>query len=84
MLRLATVAAFFAILTSAASSAEGCPGEPNAIGTSRTIAVDPKALPQIGTLQYRQGLPLNDHEIVLTFDDGPLPPSTNRILEILC
>ena len=28
-------------------------------------------------------LPLEDHEVVLTFDDGPLPKNSNQILEIL-
>ncbi len=63
--------------------AESCPGNPNAIGTSRTIAVDPAVLPRIGNMQYRNTLPLNDHEVVLTFDDGPLPPYTNRLLATL-
>jgi peptidoglycan/xylan/chitin deacetylase (PgdA/CDA1 family) len=60
-----------------------CPGNPDAIGTSRTIVVDPATLPQIGTMQYKTTLPLEDHEVVLTFDDGPLPPNTNRILDTL-
>ena len=34
-------------------------------------------------MQYRQTLPLKDHEVVITFDDGPMPPYTNVILEIL-
>jgi peptidoglycan/xylan/chitin deacetylase (PgdA/CDA1 family) len=34
-------------------------------------------------MQYHESLPLQDHEVVLTFDDGPLPPRTNRILDIL-
>jgi peptidoglycan/xylan/chitin deacetylase (PgdA/CDA1 family) len=34
-------------------------------------------------MQYKQTLPLNDHEVVLTFDDGPLPPYSNIILDIL-
>ena len=63
--------------------AGSCPGNPNAIGTSRTITVDPSDLPRIGTMQYRATLPLNDHEVVITFDDGPLPPYTNRILDTL-
>jgi peptidoglycan/xylan/chitin deacetylase (PgdA/CDA1 family) len=63
--------------------AASCPGNPNAIGTSRTIAVDPAELPRIGSMQYRTTLPLNDHEVVITFDDGPLPPFTNQILETL-
>ena len=60
-----------------------CPGNPNALGTSRTITVDPATLPRIGTVQYRNTLPLNDHEVVITFDDGPLAPYTNRILDAL-
>ena len=31
----------------------------------------------------RETLPLADHEVVLTFDDGPLPRNSNQILEIL-
>ncbi len=34
-------------------------------------------------MQYGESLPLNDHEVVLTFDDGPLPPYTNRVLDTL-
>ncbi|HXD45184.1 MAG TPA: polysaccharide deacetylase family protein [Pseudolabrys sp.] len=63
--------------------AQPCPGHPDAIGTSRTITVDPSVLPQIGTMQYKTSLPLADHEVVLTFDDGPLPPYTTRILDVL-
>jgi peptidoglycan/xylan/chitin deacetylase (PgdA/CDA1 family) len=63
--------------------AASCPGNPNALGISRTITVDPATMPRIGTVQYRNTLPLNDHEVVLTFDDGPLAPYTNRILDAL-
>ena len=34
-------------------------------------------------MQYGETLPLEDHEVVLTFDDGPLPKYSNQILEIL-
>ena len=63
--------------------AADCPGNPDAIGTSRTITVDPAALSRIGDMQYRQATPLGPKEVVLTFDDGPAPPMTNRVLEIL-
>ncbi|MBI1204803.1 MAG: polysaccharide deacetylase family protein [Rhodopseudomonas sp.] len=53
------------------------------MGTSRTLTVDPKAFPRIGNMQYKTTLPLNDHEVVLTFDDGPLPPYTDRVLAAL-
>jgi peptidoglycan-N-acetylglucosamine deacetylase len=38
---------------------------------------------KLGRMQYPQSLPLNDKEVVLTFDDGPLPPYSNQILDIL-
>lgn len=63
--------------------AEDCPGHPDAIGTSRTIVVDPTEHPRIGTMQYEETLPLHDHEVVLTFDDGPLPPHSKQVLDIL-
>lgn len=56
---------------------------PEAIGTSRTIEVDPAAFPRVGDMQYRQTLPLAEKEVVLTFDDGPWPPMTTRVLDIL-
>ncbi|MES2750554.1 MAG: polysaccharide deacetylase family protein, partial [Pseudomonadota bacterium] len=43
-----------------------CPEHPGAIGTSRTIVVDPAEHPRIGTMQYPETLPLEDHEVVLT------------------
>lgn len=66
-----------------AAPVAACPGHPDAIGTSRTLVVDPRAHPRIGTMQYPETLPLHDHEVVLTFDDGPLPRNSNRILKIL-
>jgi peptidoglycan/xylan/chitin deacetylase (PgdA/CDA1 family) len=66
-----------------ANAAETCKGNPNALGTSRVIAVDPREHTLIGTMQYRETLPLADHEVVITFDDGPSPKYTNRILDTL-
>jgi peptidoglycan-N-acetylglucosamine deacetylase len=63
--------------------AQACPGNPDAIGTSRVIAVDPAALRAVGTAQYAQTLPLRDHEIVLSFDDGPSPLTTGKVLDAL-
>ncbi|GGF55541.1 hypothetical protein GCM10007301_13990 [Azorhizobium oxalatiphilum] len=69
--------------TTAAQGDSSCPGNPDAIGTARTIAIDPKTSPMLGRLQYKQTLPLEKGEVVLTFDDGPLPPMTNRVLDAL-
>src|SRR3954452_2043028 len=63
--------------------AADCPGHPGALGTSRILVVDPRQHPRIGTMQYAETLPLRDHEVVLTFDDGPLPRNSNQILAIL-
>src|SRR5271156_140889 len=68
---------------SAQDRAEACPGNPNALGTSRVLAIDPTEYQRIGRMQYPDSLPLADKEVVLTFDDGPLPPYSNQILDIL-
>ncbi|MGH9696253.1 MAG: polysaccharide deacetylase family protein, partial [Bryobacteraceae bacterium] len=65
------------------ASAADCPGHPDALGTSRTLVVDPREHPRIGTMQYPETLPLRDHEVVLTFDDGPLPRNSDQVLRIL-
>jgi peptidoglycan/xylan/chitin deacetylase (PgdA/CDA1 family) len=84
--RLTAVAALALLAFSFAAhpaTAEDCPGHPNALGTSRTLVVDPREHPRIGTMQYPETLPLADHEVVLTFDDGPLPRNSNKVLDIL-
>jgi peptidoglycan/xylan/chitin deacetylase (PgdA/CDA1 family) len=72
-----------ALLFAAPARAQDCPGNPDAIGTSRVLTLEPGELTRVGKLQYPDTLPLNDHEVVLTFDDGPLPPYSNQILDIL-
>jgi len=71
------------VLGVTAANAAECPGNPYALGTSRVLTIDPAQFPRLGTVQYPETLPLEDKEVVLTFDDGPLPPYTNRVLEIL-
>src|SRR4030088_3308852 len=70
-------------ITAQTTLAAECPGHPDALGTYRTLVVDPREHPRIGTMQYPETLPLADHEVVLTFDDGPLPRNSNQILAIL-
>src|SRR4051812_11870176 len=70
-------------MAAAKARAEDCPGNSNALGTSRVMSIDPQEFPRIGLVQYSHTLPLAAKEVVLTFDDGPLPPYTNRILEVL-
>src|SRR6478736_4527718 len=79
-----TIAASFllaSLIGIGTASAAECPE--GALGVSRTIVVDPSEHVRLGSMQYGESLPLNDREIVLTFDDGPLPPYTTRILDTL-
>jgi peptidoglycan/xylan/chitin deacetylase (PgdA/CDA1 family) len=65
------------------ASVDACPRNPDALGTSRVLTIAPNEFNKIGSMYYKQTLPLNDHEVVITFDDGPLPPYSNIILETL-
>jgi peptidoglycan/xylan/chitin deacetylase (PgdA/CDA1 family) len=67
----------------ASALASECNGKADALGVSRVIAVDPLEHSRVGTMQYPETLPLADHEVVLTFDDGPSPRYTDRILATL-
>ena len=63
--------------------AQTCPGNPNALGTTRVLALDPHEYPRVGAMDHAVALPLADKEVVLTFDDGPVPRYSNQILDIL-
>ncbi|UTD28770.1 polysaccharide deacetylase [Bradyrhizobium sp. WD16] len=56
---------------------------PGALGTSRVLSVDPRTYPRVGTKSFPASLPLADKEVVLTFDDGPSPPTTRKVLAAL-
>ena len=74
---------FIILATSlAAGAARGAPCGPEALGTSRTLAVGGTAL-AIGSKTYPRTLALADHEVVLTFDDGPNGATTPRVLDAL-
>ena len=62
--------------------AAGCP-RTGTLGTSRILGVDAATTPRVGLKNFPQTLPLGDHEVVLTFDDGPWPPTTPRVLAAL-
>ena len=72
-----------AFLAAGLAGAAQCPHNPDALGTSRVLVIDPNEHSLLGSMQYRETLPLADREVVLTFDDGPLAPYTTRILEML-
>src|ERR1051325_8547078 len=85
--RMRGVVAFSCVLACAVAAAPAvaaeCPGNPDALGTSRTLVVDPAEHNRVGGFQYAESLPLADKEVVLTIDDGPLPPYSERVLDIL-
>ncbi len=55
----------------------------DALGTSRVLAVDAATYPRVGLKSFPQTLPLEDREVVLTFDDGPWPGTTPKVLAAL-
>lgn len=65
-----------------AAHAADCP-RAGTLGTSRILAVDAAKFPRVGLKSFAQTLPLDDHEVVLTFDDGPWPPTTSKVLAAL-
>ena len=65
-----------------ALAAEDCP-RADALGTSRTIEVDPAGGLKLGLKSYPRSLALEKGEVVLTFDDGPLPATTGPVLKAL-
>ena len=70
------------VVAAQAAKAADCPRK-DALGTSRVLKVDAVTTPQVGLKSFPQTLPLADHEVVLTFDDGPWPPTTTRVLAAL-
>ncbi len=69
-------------LGSADAIAAAC-RNPNALGVSRVMTVDPRVMPIVGSHDYGRTLPLAPGEVVLTFDDGPMPATTSHVLRTL-
>ena len=82
MIRILAIAVAVSLLPSAVR-AEPCPGNPQALGTERVIEVDAKTTPRVGRKHFPTTLPLASKELVLTFDDGPWPGTTPKILDAL-
>jgi len=84
-MRLAVLSLCALCAMSAAAFAEnetqGCTA-PDALGVSRTIEIDATGGPWFGTPNGDPDF-LAPGEVVLTFDDGPLPRTTRRILAAL-
>lgn len=56
---------------------------PDALGVSRTVEIDTTGGPGFGFEHFKQLDFLRDHEVVLTFDDGPWPGNTPAVLKAL-
>jgi peptidoglycan-N-acetylglucosamine deacetylase len=67
----------------AAHAADTCPGNADALGTARVLSVSAATTPRVGRKQFPATLPLAPKEVVLTFDDGPWPGPTTKVLDAL-
>ena len=56
---------------------------PNALGVSRVVEIDTTGGPGFGFQHFKSYDFLNDHEVVLTFDDGPWLGHTAAVLKAL-
>lgn len=85
--RIGTAAAFLAAVTACAApaSAEACKDPAKALGVSRIVEIDTTNGPIFGSATKRDAEEsfLADNEVVLTFDDGPVPWVTKPILDTL-
>lgn len=68
------------LLSATLAAAQEC--SPDALGTARVMEV-PFTQGPVGRTNYRQTLPLAPGEVVLTFDDGPMPRRTAAVLDAL-
>ena len=59
----------FVVMTIASHAvrAEDCPNNPDALGTSRVLTIDPNEFPKLGAMAHAVALPLAEREVVLTF-----------------
>jgi peptidoglycan/xylan/chitin deacetylase (PgdA/CDA1 family) len=67
---------------SAAKAPAGC-DKPGAMGLARTVQIDTTGGPAFGFEHFKQYDFLTDHEVVLTFDDGPWPGNTPAVIKAL-
>ncbi len=75
------ILALIGLLTAGAASAAGC--GPNVLGVSRSLKLSAQGGFAIGLKTYPRTLALADHEVVLTFDDGPAAGATDKVLDAL-
>ena len=70
--------------TSPAAAKPAIPcANPNAMGVSRVVEIDTSGGPGFGSQHFKTYDFLRDHEVALTFDDGPWPGNTQAVLKAL-
>jgi peptidoglycan/xylan/chitin deacetylase (PgdA/CDA1 family) len=69
------------IFGASAASAAACGAD--MLGTARVVAVGTQGGLKVGLKTYPRTIPLADHEVILTFDDGPDAVNTPKILDAL-
>ena len=79
------MAASLVIAAATPGLSEGCQDPAKALGVSRVIEIDASGGPIFGDMTKRDKEPafLEPKEVVLTFDDGPVPWITTPILDAL-
>ena len=74
--------ALSAVLTGTAAHAS-CPGNPGALGVSRTVEIDTTGGPGFAIDQNRNHDFLKWKQVVLSFEDAPSPNNTQAVLDAL-
>ena len=69
--------------SAAAKPAAPACDKPGAMGISRTVQIDTTGGPAFGSEHFKQYDFLREHEVVLTFDDGPWPGNTPAVIKAL-
>jgi peptidoglycan/xylan/chitin deacetylase (PgdA/CDA1 family) len=84
VLAAVAVSVVFLVTASAAPTAtNACPAQTNALSISRIVEVDTNDGSRFGHQQYNDLDRLQEGEVALTFDDGPLHPYTKPVLDAL-
>lgn len=77
------IAVALTALLAGASGGRAANCRPDKLGTSRVIEVGVQGGLEVGFKTYPRTIPLADHEVILTFDDGPAAKTTPQILSAL-
>jgi peptidoglycan/xylan/chitin deacetylase (PgdA/CDA1 family) len=90
MMRIALATAVAFLLAGTSAWAENAPdamkakcNNPNALGVERVVQIDTTGGPGFGFEHFKAYDFLRDKEVVLTFDDGPWPGNTEKVLKAL-